>query len=101
MLATTFPQQEPIRQEKQRTVDLARINGVADSPGALVVHLAADAERRAENLLDTTLQVLGEGLEPHRPRNLNDLVEGHRLVVLDVLLLLPVAGGLLERPDDE
>jgi hypothetical protein len=84
-----------------RNVDLALVNGVADGPRALAVHLAADAESGTQNLLDTPLQVLGEGLELHRPRNVDDLIEGNRLVVLDVLLLLPVTGGLLERPDDE
>lgn len=37
----------------------------------------------------------------HSACDLDDLVEGHRLVVLDVLLLLLVARGLLQRLDDE
>lgn len=90
-----------LAEETKRTVDLARLNRIADSLRALALHLAADAEGGTQNLLDNTLQVLREGLEPHSPRNVDDLVEGNRLVVLDVLLLLPVAGRLLERPDDE
>src|SRR5689334_4479163 len=82
----------------KRTVDLSLLDRIADSLGALAIDLAADAEGGAQDLLDAPLEVLGEGLELHRPRNVDDLVERHRLVVLDVLLLLAVAGGLLERP---
>jgi len=85
----------------ERTVDLARLNRVADGLRALAIDLATNAERSAQNLLHNTLKILGEGLEPHRPRNLDDLVQRDGLVVLDVLLLLAVAGRLLERPDDE
>jgi hypothetical protein len=84
-----------------RTVDLARVDGLLNRLWALSINLAANAERGAQNLQDDTLEALREGLEPHRPRNVDDLVEADRLVVLDVLLLLPVAGGLLEGADDE
>lgn len=77
------------------------MDGLLNRLWALSVNLAANAERGAQNLQDNTLEALGERLEPHRPRNVDDLVEADRLVVLDVLLLLPVAGGLLEGADDE
>ena len=83
------------------TVNLASLNGIADGLGALSVNLAADAVRGAENLLHCSLQFLGEGLESHCPGNLDDLVEGDRLAVLDVFLLLAVSGGLLQSLDDE
>ena len=83
------------------TVDLASLDRIADSPGALSINLAANAEGSAENLLDGTLKSLGERLEPHRPGNVDNLIKSDGLVVLDVLLLLPVTRGLLERPDDK
>jgi len=87
--------------KKGHTIDLASLNSIADSLGALAINLAANGESSAENLLDAALEVLGEGLELHGPCNLDNLVEGDRLVVLDVLLLLAVTRRLLERPDDE
>lgn len=83
------------------TVNLAVGDSVADGLGALAVNLAANAESSAEDLLNAALEGLGEGLELHRPRNLDNLIEGDGLVVLDVLLLLAVTGGLLEGADDE
>lgn len=38
---------------------------------------------------------------PHGAGDLNDLVKGNRLGVLDVLLLLTITGRLLEGLDDE
>ena len=83
------------------TVNLARLNGVADILGALPIHLAPDAVRSAKNLLHGTLELLRERLVPHDAGDVDDLIEGDRLVVLDVLLLLLVPGGLLQRLDDE
>lgn len=83
------------------TVNLACLNGIADRLGALSIDLATNREGSAQDLLDGTLERLGVGLVPHRPGDLNDLVQGHGLVVLDVLLLLAVTRGLLERADDE
>lgn len=83
------------------TVNLARRDRVLDRLGALAVDLAADRVGGAEDLLDNSLERLGEGLEAHRPGDLDDLVQGHGLVVLDVLLLLAVARGLLQGADDE
>jgi hypothetical protein len=85
----------------QRTVNLASIDRLLDGLGALAIHLAADAERRAEDLLDAPLQLLGERLEAHLPCNGDDLIERDGLVVLNVLLLLAIARGLLEGADDE
>lgn len=85
----------------QLTVNLARVDLLLDDLGALAIYLAADAKRGTENLLHTPLELLGEGLEAHLPCNGNDLLESDGLVVLDVLLLLAVARGLLQRPDDE
>lgn len=62
---------------------------------------AADALRSSENLLYGTAQLVCQALEPHCSRNVNDGVKVDVSRVLDVLLLLPVARGLLERSDDE
>lgn len=83
------------------TVDLACLDRIADSLGALAVHLAANRESSTQDLLDGALQALGERLEAHCPCDLDDLVQGDRLVVLDVLLLLAVARGLLQGADDK
>lgn len=69
--------------------------------GVLAVDGAADGLSSAEDLLDGTGEVLGEGLEAHLAGDLDNLVEGDVTTVLDVLLLLAVMGGLLERLDDE
>lgn len=42
------------------TVNLPRLNGIADSLGALPVHLTSNAVSRAENLLHRALQLLRE-----------------------------------------
>lgn len=83
------------------TVDLARIDLLLDDLGALAVDLAADREGSTEDLLDGAGQSLGERLESHGPGNVDDLVKGNRLAVLDILLLLAVTWGLLERTDDK
>lgn len=83
------------------TVNLTRSDRILDRLGALSVNLATDAEGGAQDLLDDTLQGLGETLEAHGASDLDDLVQADRLVVLDVLLLLAVAGRLLEGADHE
>jgi hypothetical protein len=85
----------------ERTVDLARIDLLLDDLGALSVNLAADGEGSAEDLLDGALQGLGERLVAHGPSNVDDLIKRNRLAVLDVLLLLAVTWGLLQRTDDK
>lgn len=83
------------------TVYLSRLNGVANGLGALPIHLASDTEGCAENLLDRALQLLGKRLVPHGARDFDDLIKGDRFVVLDVLLLLLVPRGLLQRLNDQ
>lgn len=85
----------------EHTLDLSALNIIADILWASSINLAANAERCAENLLDRSLQRLCHRLEPHRAGDLNDLIESDGLAVLDVLLLLPVARGLLKGLDDE
>lgn len=82
-------------------LNLARLDVVGDVLRAAAIDLAAGAESSSENLLDGTLQVLGHGLKAHGAGDVDDLIEGNALGVLDVLLLLPVARGLLEGLDDE
>jgi hypothetical protein len=83
------------------TLNSTARNVVLDSLGAASVNLAADAERGAEDLLHSTLERFGERLVLHGTGDLDDLVEGYRLRVLDVLLLLAVSGRLLESLDDK
>jgi len=82
-------------------LDLAGLDVVRDRLGAAAVHLAARAEGGSENLEGGALQVLGHRLESHRARNGDDLIERNALGVLDVLLLLTVAGRLFKGLDDE
>ena len=82
-------------------VDVAAVNGLNDRLGRLAINLAANTVGGSENLLDGTREVLGERLVSHGAGDLNDLVKGDRLVVLDVLLLLAITGRLLEGLDDQ
>ena len=84
-----------------RDLDLARLDVVRDVLGAAAVDLAAGGESSTEDFLDGTLKVLGHRLEAHGAGDVDDLVEGNALGVLDVLLLLPVTRGLLKGLDDE
>lgn len=83
------------------TLNLPTLDVVAHVLGTSSIDLAANAESSSQNLLDRTLELLRQGLEPHRPRNVDDLIERHRLGVFDVLLLLSVPGRFFERFDDE
>lgn len=83
------------------TINVAAINGFDDRLGRLAINLASNTISSSQNLLDGTAQLLGVRLEAHGAGNLDDLVKGNRLVVLDVLLLLAVAGGLLQGLDNE
>lgn len=83
------------------TLNLAVVDGLDNGLRGLAVNLAADRVSSSQDLLDTILQVLGEGLVAHGAGNLDDLLNGDGLVVLDVLLLLAVTRGLLEGLDDE
>lgn len=74
---------------------------IGDVLGAAAVDLAADGEGSTEDLEDGTLERLGHGAVAHGTGNLNNVIEGDGLVVLDVLLLLAVTRGLLEGLDDK
>lgn len=84
-----------------RTINLAVVNALDDGLRGLAINLAADTVGGTQDLLDGSLQLLGERLVAHSAGNLDDLVETDRLVVLDVLLLLAVTRRLLEGLDDE
>jgi hypothetical protein len=83
------------------TVNLASLDVVADVLGAAAIDLAADGESSTEDLKDGTLELLGERASAHLAGNLNNLVKGNGLGVLDVLLLLAVTRRLLEGLNDE
>lgn len=82
-------------------LNLARLDVIGDVLGAATVNLAASAKRSAKDFFDGALQIFGHGLEAHGAGNVDDLIEGNALGVLDVLLLLPVTWRLLEGLDDE
>jgi hypothetical protein len=84
-----------------RDLNLARLDVIGDVLGAATVNLATSAKSGSENLLNGTLQILGHRLEPHGAGNVDDLLKGNTLGVLDVLLLLAVTRRLLEGLDDE
>lgn len=83
------------------TVNLASLDVIGDILGAAAIDLAADGESSTENLKDTTTELLGHRAGAHGAGNLNDVVHGDGLGVLDVLLLLAVTRRLLEGLDDE
>lgn len=83
------------------TVNVTTVNSSDDDSRGLAVNLAAYAASRAQNLLDSSSKFLRERLVAHSAGDLDHVVEGHGLVVLDVLLLLAVARRLLQRLDDE
>ena len=90
-----------VRKTIRRTLNLSALNVVADSLWTPPINLAANTERRAENLLGGALERGGHGFVAHRASDLDDLVERDGLGVLDVLLLLTISRRLLERFDDE
>jgi hypothetical protein len=83
------------------TLNLTRSDVVTDGLGTPSINLATSAEGSSEDLLDTTLERLGERLVLHLAGDLDDLVKRDGLGVLDVLLLLAVTRRLLEGLDDE
>lgn len=82
-------------------VNLAVLNGLKNDLGGLAIDLAANRVGGTEDLPDGALELLGERLVTHSAGNVDDLIEGDGLVVLDVLLLLAIARGLLEGANDE
>ena len=85
------------------TINLASLDVVRDILGAAAVDLAANGESGTEDLENSALQLTGEGLvgATHGAGDVEDLIHGDRLGVLDVLLLLAIARGLLQGADDE
>lgn len=83
------------------TVDVAAVNGFNDRLWGLAIDLASHTVSSTQDLLNSARQLLGERLVAHGASNLDNLVEADRLVVLDVLLLLAVARGLLQGLDNE
>jgi len=69
--------------------------------GVLAVNGAAGGFRGTENFLDGALKLARAGAGAHDARDFDAVVERDVAGVLHVLHLLAVAGGLLERLDDE
>jgi len=93
-----------VRQAKHlllRNLNLSSLDLFLDVLRTLAINLASDRESRAQDLQDGAFEALGHGLESHSPCNSDDLIQGNRLGVLDVLLLLSVPWWFLERLDDE
>lgn len=84
-----------------RHLQITAVNLVDNIVRRLAIDRAPNALRGAKNLLHSPAKLLRKRLAPHRPRNLDDLVQGDVTTVLDVLLLFAVTGRLLERADDE
>ena len=83
------------------TLHTAVVNFLTDGLWRLAIHQTSYAKGCSENLLDSTLQVLGHGLEAHGPCDIDYLIERNRLGVFDVLFLLPISRWLLESFDHE
>lgn len=61
--------------EWQPTLNLPALDIITDILRTSSIDLAADAECSAQNLLNTSFQLLRQRLEFHGPRDLNDLVK--------------------------
>ena len=85
----------------RHTVNLASLDVVADILGAAAVNTATNRESSTQDLKDGTLQLLGQTAVAHGAGDLDNVIEGNGLGVLDVLLLLTVTRGLLEGLDDQ
>ena len=85
----------------RHTVNLAGLDVVADILGAATVNTETDRESSTQDLKDGTLQLLGQTAVAHGTGDLDNVIEGNGLGVLDVLLLLTVTRGLLEGLDDQ
>eukprot|EP00850_Spirogloea_muscicola_P024804 SM001553S01434 [mRNA] locus=s1553:1209:2063:+ [translate_table: standard] len=96
--------QSPTHQQPEsgvRNLDLPVVNLLLEVLGVLPVNGAANGDTGAENLLDGAGEGLGDGARAHDAGNLKDVVERNVAAVLDVLHLLAVPLGLLERLDDQ
>lgn len=82
-------------------VDLAVVDQSGDLLGALTVDGAAERDAGSEDLLDSASGIDSHTLGAELLGDLNNVVELEVAVVLHVLLLLSVAGTLLECLDDK
>ena len=82
-------------------LDLTIIDLLLQVLGVLAINGAPNADAGPEDLLDGAGHLLGHGPGPHGLGDLDNVVEADVATVLDVLDLLPVPLGLLERLDDE
>jgi hypothetical protein len=80
---------------------IAGVNQSGHVLGALSVDGAAEGDAGSEDLLYGSLEIDGHALSAKLLGNVDDVSELEVAVVLHVLLLLSVAGALLERLDDE
>lgn len=87
--------------ENELTINLASLDVIRDVLGRATINLAPDRESGTEDLKNNTLQLLSKGALAHGARNVDDVIEGDGLGVLDVLLLLAVTRRLLKSTDDQ
>jgi len=83
------------------TLNFSTINVIVDFLGTPAINSTSNTECSPQNLLDTAFKTLTQTLKLHRPRNLNDLIKRNIPTVLDVLLLLTITRGFLERSNDK
>lgn len=82
------------------TINLSTLDLVADDFRTSAVNLTPNTESGAKDLEHRSLQFLRQTLEPHCPRDVDDLLQGNRFAVLDVLFLLPVSWRFFQGSDD-
>lgn len=81
--------------------DRAILDGGDHVSSGLVVDGATNSGAGTENLQNSSGESLGERAGAHDLSDTNDVVEGDVSVVLNVLLLLAVAVGLVQSLDDQ
>jgi len=81
--------------------NLAGSNLLLDGSGGLALDGAANGVGGSEDLADDTDELLGVRAGTHLAGDLVDLSEGDVAAVLDVLLLLAITWGLLERAHNQ
>lgn len=84
-----------------RDLNLPALNVITDILWTSSIDLATDTERCTENLLHTTLQLLGKRLKSHCSGDFDDLVKGNGFAVFDVFLLLAIPRRFLQGFNDE
>jgi hypothetical protein len=83
------------------TLNLSTLNIVTDIFWTSPINLATNTKSSTENLFDPTLELLRERLESHGTSDFDNLIQGDRLAMLDILFLLAVPRGLFQSFDDE